>query len=219
MNNHTNDPVFRQFEEQLTPYVQGALDSDSMRAVEQFAEESPEFREMLQFEKQIACSVRTEKAVAATTSFDVLRERLNNEQGSVLQRFLQPVIDGLRDYSMQAVLASVVAVSVIAYSMLQRPDAIVAAPFETLSSGEVVVVPTADRTYFQIAFSARPGEEELRRISEEMNFRIEAGPTSIGSYVISVNRPDGSGTDELTRLRGDSRFLMVEPLAGRVTER
>lgn len=214
MKSHTNDPAFRQFEEQLTPYVQGILDSASMHEVEQFAEESPEFREMLQFEKQIACSVRTEGAAASAPSFNALRERLNNEQGNVLQRFLQPVIDGLRGFSMQAVLASILAVSVGTYSVMHM----MTAPFETLTADEVAVVPSADRAYFQVAFVVVPGEEELHSISAAMNFRVESGPTSIGSYVISVDRPTALDSNELARLREDSRFLMVEPLASQTTE-
>lgn len=219
MNTDTNDPVFRQFEERLTAYVQGKLDSDSMREIEQYAESSPEFREMLQFEKQIACSVRMQASVANEPSFSALQERLNSEQENALQRFLQPVIDGLRGYSSQALIAaSVLAISVITFSLLQEPNNLAVPQFETLSDGQTINV-QPDRMYFTVAFSTRPSQSTLDSIGEQLDFRVERVRGEGAFYDISVNRSMATISEELSRLRRDSRFMMVERYVGETTER
>lgn len=210
MNTQTNDPVFRKYEELLTPYLQGKLGADDVQALEDYADSSPAFRDMLQFEKQLVGGIRAAGAVDTNPSFAVLRERIKQERGNPLQRILEMLSGGMRSLIVPALLASAIAAVVVVQFISVQEDDILDSKYSTLSSEETAAVRAADRSYYQLALNDAPAAGVLESMSRELGFRVEGGPDSIGIYEIS--RPRSGDMPDLSVLKNDSRVLLLEPI-------
>lgn len=199
------------YETLLTPYVQNLLDDDTRLEVENHAAENPAYAELLRFERSLADTVRSapDDAVVPMPSFQTLRARIsaeNETRGAVWPPRLRRRVSA-RAFGPALAAAAVVAAAVALFLVSPGPERPSGSIFETLSTGDTTLVPSADRVYFRVVAGdghAVPG------LTEALGFVIEDGPDSIGSYVVSFDRAGAAGS--LQSLRDDPRLLFVEKI-------
>lgn len=211
MNTQTEDPNFRKFEELMTPYLQGKLEADEVRALEDYADASSEFRDMLQFEKQVFGGIRAEGGAANAPSFAALRERVKQEKTNPLQRFLESLSGGMRSVLAPALLASAAAALLVVQFLSDPANDVVETGFETLSNGQQVER-LSDRRYYRLALNEQGAAVALEDMGRELGFQVESGPDGIGSYEISLPQGDAPDAATLSVWKSDPRVLLLEPI-------
>lgn len=220
MNIISKDLKVEQFEELLTPYVQGRLDEETQRKVVQFAESSAEFAEMLRFEQQIAASVNTASAdsVAVMPSFQKLKRKIDSQEQpeNGLRTFFASLGNLVGGYSPALVAASLV-VFALALLTLQRPAVeTLDNGFETLTDPSLTVPSiemVAGREYLKVVPVEDTETNGIRQLADEFGFIIENGPSGIGSYVVSIESNSEDAGAIAKSWRRDTRFLFVGPAA------
>lgn len=217
MSMYSKDFKVEEFEELLTPYVQGRLDEETQRKVVQLAESSTEFAEMLRFEQQVAASVQTPstESVAVMPSFQKLKQRIDSQDQSKngLRTFFASFRNAVSGLSPALVAASLVVVA-IALLTLQRPAVeTVDNDFVTLTdnSGGIEMVP--GREYLKVVPAEDTGTNSIHQLADEFGFFVEDGPSSIGAYLVSIESNSEDANTIATNWRTDKRFLLVGPAA------
>ena len=213
MSRHSKDSEMQRFEELLTPYVQGRLDEVTRRTVEQYAETSSDFAELLNFEQQVAASVKSSPAdsVAVMPSIQKLKRRIDSQskQNRSFEMFLawiRGAFDGLNPGFVAASLAIVA----IAFLALQRPSfAPMDEGFETLSSNGSNVANVPGRKYFSVVFDESIDVSGIGQLADEFGFHVETGPNSIGAYTVSIDADVETSEAAAAAWRADKRFVFV----------
>ncbi len=211
------------FEELLVPYVQNRLNTSERQFVEELAKSDRELNEKLQFEIQLANHVQQSKSEfkEIMPSFHELKQQIevSNRSDNWWNIFSRNSESSLHGFNPSLVLASLAVICVGIYMLfLQDRNQFLEDNYETLSSDETKIAYQHDRNYFRVIIATGITKPEIQIISDKFVFDIEFGPDSLNSYVISLAKDDSRSTDALQRLRDDSRFLMIEPLAQTSTE-
>lgn len=213
MSKHSKDSEMQRFEELLTPYVQGRLDEVTRRAVEQYAETSSDFAELLNFEQQMAASIKSSSAdaVVIMPSIQKLKQRIVSQPrlNRSFEMFLAGIRDAFRGLNPGLVAASL-AIVTIALLTLSRP---IFAPmnegFETLSGNGSNVTTAPGRRYFSVVFDENIGLSGIEQLAGEFGFLVETGPNSFGAYTVSIEANDEASEAAAAIWRADKRFVFV----------
>jgi len=205
------------FDELLTPYVQGNLDESQRKYVEELAKANNECNEKLQFEQQIASSIKhsAETIQEITPSFDTLRKQINNssEKNNWWNIFSHRKDAKTDWFNPGLVLASFTAICLGVYMLFSQPmDNSLQNGYETLSSGDSAVVYSSDKQYVRMVIAAQQREQQVQSLAEEFNFTIESGPDSLNSYIVSFSKEHSLSDETLASWRDDPRFDLVEPI-------
>lgn len=204
----------QRFEELLTPYVQGQLDDKTRREVEQYAETSSSFAELLDFERQIAGSVKKSpvESVAVLPSFGKLKQRIDSQQKpeAGFKFFLARVSDVFGGANGALVAASLALLAVVLVTV-QRPNTEAnLEDFVTLSDDADTVQAVPGRQYFQVVFAEEIRSADVERLADELQFAVEAGPNRFGAYTVSTETDANSAHSRAENWREDNRFVFVE---------
>lgn len=205
------------FDELLTPYVQGNLDEEQRKYVEVRAKIDSKCNEKLQFEQQIVSSIKhsAESFQEITPSFDTLRKRINNssEKNYWWNIFFHKK-DAKSDwFNPGLVLASFAAICLGVYMLFSQPmDNSLQNDYETLSNGDSAVVYSSDKQYMRMVIAAQQSEQQVQSLADEFNFTIESGPDSLNSYIVSFSKERSLSEETLASWRDDPRLDLVEPI-------
>ena len=214
MSRHSKDSEMQKFEELLTPYVQGRLDEATRRTVEQYAETSRDFAELLDFEQQVAVSIKSspEDSVVVMPSIQKLKQRIDSQskRNRSVEIFLAWIRDAFDSLNPKLVAASLAVVTIAVLALQQPIFGPVDEGFETLSStGNDVGTP--DRRYFSVVFDESMDASSIEQLSAEFGFLVETGPNSIGAYTVSIEAGDEASEAAAAAWRADERFVFVGP--------
>lgn len=215
MSKYSTNSELQKFEELLTPYIQGRLDEVTRRKVEQYAESSADFAELLQFEQRVAANVRNSSAETVTVmpSFANLKQRIETEAkpNHGFEVFFTSIVNAVRGLNPGLVMASLALVA-IALLTLQRSDITSFDDrFETLSDNGSDVVAVPGRKYFNVVFDESANAKAIEQLASELKFDVETGPNSIGAYTVSIEVDDQTPEAALAKWRADNRFVLVQP--------
>ena len=214
MNTFSSNTEMQKFEELLTPYIQGRLDDATRRKVEQFAERSGEFAELLRFEQSVAASVRSvaDDAVVVAPSFGKLKQRIDAQSSTSrgFEVFMAGIHNLFRGIN-PGLVAAAFALFAIALFALQRPAILPDNDrFGTLSNGVSDIVAEPGRAYFRVVPSDDGKERHIENLATEFQFAVEAGPNQFGAYIVSIETSEDPTDAVLARWRSDERFMFVE---------
>lgn len=206
-----------EFEELLTPYVQNRLDKAKRQRLEELVQMDTELNEKLQFEIQLANNIQqsTEQLIEVRPAFHKLKQRIEAEskQFNLFDLSSWNSNWSLSWFNPGLALTSLAVLSLGAYLLLtQYPVSNLDGRFETLSNNDSTVVYQADMQYLRIVIAKELSRPQLESISKELLFKIESGPDSLNSYIISLSKNSSITEETLKQWRSDPRFLLVEPL-------
>lgn len=205
------------FDELITPYVQGNVDEKQRKFVEERAQSDSECNEKLKFEQQIVNSIKqsSETFQEFTPSFDNLKKKIS--KSSIKNAWWKNLFGGQGAnngrFNSGLVLASFAAICLGVYMLFsQQIDSNLAADYETLSNGDSALVLKDDRHYLRIVLADKLSKDKVIRLAEELKFTIESGPDSLNSYIISFSDEHSLSDEDLNSWRNDSHFDLVEPI-------
>ncbi|MGI9228113.1 MAG: hypothetical protein ACR2PU_04900 [Gammaproteobacteria bacterium] len=205
------------FDELLTPYVQGNLDEEQRKYVEERTQSDRGCNEKLKFEQQIVNSIKqsSEKFQEITPSFDALQERINNSSGKYnwWNIFSKNFGDISSWFNPGLVLASCAAICLGVYMLFsQQAENNLLNDYETLSSGDSSVVYSSEKQYLRVIIATQKNERQVQSLADEFSFTIESGPDSLNSYIVSFSKGHSLSEETLASWRNDPRFDLVEPI-------
>lgn len=220
MSKYSEITEMQRFEELLTPYIQGHLDDEARREVEEYAESSSGFAELLNFEKQIAASVKSTSAapVDVVPSFRQLKQRIGSQAkpDAGVKLFFERVGEFLSSRNGGLVTASLALLAVSLLTVMRPGVDTSAGDFTTLSDGGSEISPIPGRQYFRVVFIDDIGPSDVARLATELQFTVETGPNRFGAYTVSLDASAAAAQSLANNWREDGRFVFVE--ATRVAE-
>lgn len=203
------------FDELLTPYVQGNLDESQRKYVEELAKADRKYNEKLLFEKKVANNIKcsAENFQEVIPSFDKLKSKLNKPTQKWWDVLFRNNPIQTNRFNPSLALASFAAICLGVYILFSQPiDNVLQGDFETLSNDDTPLVFTKDKKYLRMVFNAQQSVDQVNQIAEEFGFVIESGPDSLNSYIVSHANTSSASSEMLTNWRADSRIELVAPI-------